>query len=282
MCHKKEIIPTEPQNSTLLSINLAIVSSAVNTGQGYSQIQQFSAMLNMPCLSNPLYQKLHQDIRELTHKVVLEACEEATKEEARLAVENGIVNKDGVPMIAGCIVGYRTKKVLYLGVRNKYCSIYHKADDMQKPPEKHVCYKNWSGTSTAMKADIIFQGFVQSLKTNNLIYSHLIGDGDSSVFLYKKKNDTNINLVPEMQECGIWNDIIASINLVSYHSESLVYHVNNNAVESYNSIMAKYIGGKRINFSFRGMLVDLIERDDLFWKGKMEISLSEFYLNPMI
>jgi len=52
---------------------------------------------------------------------------------------------------------------------------------MQKTPEKHVCYKNWSGTSTAMEADIIVQGFVQSLKTNNLIYSHLIGDGDSSV-----------------------------------------------------------------------------------------------------
>lgn len=55
-----------------------------------------------------------------------------------------------------------------------------------------------------------------------------------------------------MQECDVWNDIIASINLVAYHSESLVYHVNNNAVELYNSIVAKYIGGKRINFSFRG------------------------------
>lgn len=32
-----------------------------------------------------------------------------------------------------------------------------------------------------MEADIIVQGFNESLKTNNLIYSHLIGDGDSSV-----------------------------------------------------------------------------------------------------
>jgi len=30
------------------------------------------------------------------------------------------------------------------------------------------------------------------------------------------------------------------------------------------------------------MLVDLIERDDLFWKGKMEIPLSEFYLNHIL
>lgn len=52
---------------------------------------------------------------------------------------------------------------------------------MHKTPEEHVCYKNWSGTSTAMEADIIVEGFKQSLKSNNLIYSHLIGDGDSSV-----------------------------------------------------------------------------------------------------
>lgn len=81
----------------------------------------------------------------------------------------------------GCIVGYRTKKVLYIGIRNKYCSVCHKADVIQKVPEEHICYKNWSGTSTAMEADIIVQGFKQSLQSNNLIYSHLIGDGDSSV-----------------------------------------------------------------------------------------------------
>jgi len=43
---------------------------------------------------------LHQDIGKFIQKVVLEACEEAAKEEPRLAVENGNVNKDGVPMIA--------------------------------------------------------------------------------------------------------------------------------------------------------------------------------------
>jgi len=68
----------------------------------------------------------------------------------------------------------------------------------------------------------------------------------------KNKNETEINLVPEMQKCGIWNDILAAMNLVAYHSESLIMYVNNNVVESYNSIVAKYVGGKRINFSFRG------------------------------
>jgi len=30
-----------------------------------------------------------------------------------------------------------------------------------------------------------------------------------------RKNDTDTNLVLEMQECGVWNDIIESINLVA-------------------------------------------------------------------
>lgn len=41
MCNKKEIISTEPSLDTneFLTINMAVVSSAVNTGQGYSQLQ---------------------------------------------------------------------------------------------------------------------------------------------------------------------------------------------------------------------------------------------------
>ena len=36
------------------------------------------------------------------------------------------------------------------------------------------------------------------------------------------------------------------------HAESLIYNTNNNAVESLNAIIAKCIGGKRLNFAERG------------------------------
>lgn len=62
------------------------------------------------------------------------------------------------------------------------------------------------------------------------------------------------NLVPALQKCGVWNDLMAAINLVAYHANSLIHNVNNNCVEGYNSIVAKYVGGKRINFSLRGNL----------------------------
>ena len=40
--------------------------------------------------------------------------------------------------------------------------------------------------------------------------------------------------------------------MLVYHTESLMYSYNNNAAELYNSILAKFVGGKRINFSKKG------------------------------
>jgi len=68
-----------------------------------------------------------------------------------------------------------------LGVRNKICSVCNKAEFLSKEPNPHKCYKNWSGTSTSMEADIIVDGFSQSIYMHGLIYDKLIGDGDSSV-----------------------------------------------------------------------------------------------------
>lgn len=59
-----------------------------------------------------------------------------------------------------------------------------------------------------------------------------------------------------MEKCGLWQDILGARNLVAHHSDSLIYFVNNNCVESYNSVVAKYIGGKRVNFSFRGQYIN--------------------------
>lgn len=81
-----------------------------------------------------------------------------------------------------CIIGYRTKQVLFIGVRNKYCLICMKSNVAKKDLPKHVCYKNWDNTSTAMEEDIIVESFRQSIAMHNIIYNKFIGDGDSSVF----------------------------------------------------------------------------------------------------
>lgn len=72
-------------------------------------------------------------------------------------------------------------------------------------------------------------------------------------FRYFCKADPNgINYVLKIENCGLWQDISAVKNLVSFNSNSLIYDFTNNYVESYNSIVAKFVGRKRINYSLRG------------------------------
>lgn len=58
-----------------------------------------------------------------------------------------------------------------------------------------------------------------------------------------------------MQTSGLWADILGARNIVAHHVSSLIYNVNNNVVEGFNNVIAKYVGGKRINFSLRGIII---------------------------
>lgn len=109
VCCKEEVVCTECPKKTL-SINLAMVVSSINTGQGFSSLEQFAANLNMPCLSNPKYQKLHEEVGKQMENISWEAMEEAAKEEAKLAYDNGDVNNDGIPMISVVADGAWSKR----------------------------------------------------------------------------------------------------------------------------------------------------------------------------
>ena len=64
------------------------------------------------------------------------------------------------------IVGKETKKLLFLGIQNKYCSTCSIAHNSNNSPPPHKCYKNWAKSSCAMEADILVEGFVcQKLPT---------------------------------------------------------------------------------------------------------------------
>ena len=71
----------------------------------------------------------------------------------------------------GIIIGKETGKLLYMGVRNKYCSMCIHADKENKTPQEHDCYKNWDGP---MVTD---QGFKEAESKYGLRYTTFIGDG---------------------------------------------------------------------------------------------------------
>jgi len=55
-----------------------------------------------------------------------------------------------------------------------------------------------------------------------------------------------------MKRVGLWDDIGSIRSALTYHTESLMFNLNNNAAENYNSILAKFVGGKRVNLCLRG------------------------------
>ena len=79
------------------------------------------------------------------------------------------------------IIGAKTRKILYIGVRNKYCAACSIAKRKGTEPTSDWCFLNWSKSSTSMEADIIASGFKVSEEMHGLRYTELIGDRDSSV-----------------------------------------------------------------------------------------------------
>ena len=72
----------------------------------------------------------------------------------------------------GIIIGLCTRKLLHIGVRNKYCAACVQGISR----DNHQCYKNWEESSSQM------DGFVKAEATHGVRYTRFIGDGDSSVY----------------------------------------------------------------------------------------------------
>lgn len=110
MCGVNEIIESEDPHSSLMKVNLAAVTVAVNSGQGYIQLETLTAVLNMPNMSNHLYQKLHAKVEDFAKTTAWESMSLAAKEEAKLAIQNGEVNDDGMPLISVVVDGAWSKR----------------------------------------------------------------------------------------------------------------------------------------------------------------------------
>ena len=82
------------------------------------------------------------------------------------------------------IIGAATNKVLFMGYRNKFCSLCDLAERQKRPIRRHRCFKNWDyeQSSLSMETDMILEGFMQSFEVHGLIYKTIISDRDSSTF----------------------------------------------------------------------------------------------------
>ncbi|KAJ8964170.1 hypothetical protein NQ314_005080 [Rhamnusium bicolor] len=199
MCNIEKTLALIDDSGNKMDVNDALALGTLSTGTGYSMVNELFSVLNVPFMSPNTYQRHHENVAELIHKILWATIEESGKEEAELARKLGQVDGNSTPFISviadgawskrsystnynapsgvACIIGARTRKILFWS-KERICA---RAEKKGMPIPEHKCFKNWSKTSTRMETDIIVEGFKRSLEMHGIIYSQLIGDGDSSV-----------------------------------------------------------------------------------------------------
>lgn len=189
----------------IININEAAVAGTIAIGIGFFQMEEFFLGINMSCMSGPTYNKYRENIIHQFQIAAEQSMRDAAENEKNAAIALGHV-VDGhacVPVIAdgayekrsyghsydslsGCaaVVGERSKKVMYVDVRNKYCSYCEYYARINQPIKEHSCYKNFDrdAASGSMEADIIAEAFMNSMTMFGLIFYKLIADNDSRVY----------------------------------------------------------------------------------------------------
>ena len=190
-------------NNTHYTTNVQAVLGQIATGGGAEHLEEQLACVQVPALTKVSFILLERTLGRVFEQVVEDNLLTAGKEERSLAIAQGTFH-DGVPAITvvvdggwskrshkhsynaksgvGVIFGAATKKLLFIGVRNKYCSVCAISDRNNSPCPSHQCFKNWNGSSCAMESDIIVQGFQLAEQMHGVRYRWFIGDGDSSVY----------------------------------------------------------------------------------------------------
>jgi hypothetical protein len=115
MCNLITKIESEKSES-YIPINKAIVTATVGIGIGYTQLSEFSAILDIPYLSTNTYGKIFDELSTVIEQTAWEQMRLAGIEEKELAIEAGDIDTDGVPLcpvIADGQWGKRSYKTKY-------------------------------------------------------------------------------------------------------------------------------------------------------------------------
>ncbi|KAJ8889250.1 hypothetical protein PR048_008748 [Dryococelus australis] len=143
-----------------------------NEGIGYGDINSAGAWaaltsgIDVPVMSMNIIKK-EVEVEKLWTDHIDKAIVDAGVEKKRLALEKGDVDDDGVPfvtvivdggwnkrsygynynansvIISAMIIGEETGKLLFVGVRNKYCCLCDKAMQKDGEVKPQTCYKSW-------------------------------------------------------------------------------------------------------------------------------------------
>ena len=207
------------------SVNVGAVWGQLAVGGGQKSLNELLSTIGVPCMTKGTFQRIANQIGQSWEIILDEEILKAGAEEKQLALQRNDTFQ-GIPSITvvvdggwakrahkhsynaksgmALIIGQETQKILYLGIRNKYCSICSVAANKGDTPKKHTCYKNWNGSSSAMETDIIISGFNVAEQMHGVRYMRVVGDGDSSVM-------TNIQ-----QYVPIWGPMVSKVECANH------------------------------------------------------------------
>lgn len=88
----------ESNESNYLPLNTAIASGTVAIGIGYTQLAEFTASLDIPCMSPNTYNNYIDTLSVNIKATAWDTMKLAGIEEKKLAIEAGDIDEDGTPM----------------------------------------------------------------------------------------------------------------------------------------------------------------------------------------
>lgn len=132
MCSLLTTLESENKNLNSIPINKAVVNGTYAIGIGYTQLAEFSASLDVPCMAPTTYIKYSDEISTHMETTAWSVMKLAGIEERKLALEAGDIDSDGTPMCPIVADGqwskrsYRTKydafsgAVIFLLLKNTF------------------------------------------------------------------------------------------------------------------------------------------------------------------
>lgn len=100
MCGLHKSIKTDNyESSGALNVNEGAIVGTLSAGGGYSHLSQIFSAINIPVMNFSTYRVYENKVTGNFEKVASEIMLSAAMEEKALAIQNGDVDKDGVPLL---------------------------------------------------------------------------------------------------------------------------------------------------------------------------------------
>ena len=172
------------------------------TGGGLTRLNSMLATMEVPGMNKRLHSHTEEFLGKEMQQHLVFSMQQVAKEEKQHAIATNSfhqgVSSVTVVVVGGwskrahkhslqrqsgvaVIFGSHTRKLLFIGVHNKFCAVCAVSGNKGNDAPQHRCYRNWSGSSAGMESDIIAEGCSLSEQMYGLRYMLVIGDDASSV-----------------------------------------------------------------------------------------------------